>query len=351
MGRKSAGFSLIELLIALVVTLLVSGAVFGLLTAGQGAFRREPQLTERQQSLRQAMTMIQEDVMRAGTGLPPFTQVFANGLNATGVAGVLGAGATDALELLAADPACPSALIDCGINAGAPGSINVTADPAECFRAAPPAYFAFFNTAGALAIQPVLSSADITRSTVRCTSVVTAGARIPTAPGGGGAFPPTGYVPIQVVRYEVAACPAPDNAVPCLYRSVTGRSNVAGVPVGAPPGLAGDPTWQVVARGIEDLQVQYRIGFNPGPAAAWDWNPLPGAVTQCPAPCTNAAAFTTVVSQVQVTLSARTMVGGLQGETTNAGTARVRGQLTGTFTPRVALAVLSQDSVTPPRWR
>ena len=51
---SQSGFSLVELLVAMLVTLVVSGAVFALMTAGQGAFRREPELTERQQNIRVA---------------------------------------------------------------------------------------------------------------------------------------------------------------------------------------------------------------------------------------------------------------------------------------------------------
>ena len=42
-NQGASGFSLIELTIAMVVTLIVSGAIFGLLTGGKTAFRREPE--------------------------------------------------------------------------------------------------------------------------------------------------------------------------------------------------------------------------------------------------------------------------------------------------------------------
>lgn len=365
MSRKSDGFSLIELMIALVVTLLVSGAVFGLLTAGQSAFRREPQLTERQQSLRQAMTIIQEDVVRAGTGLPGFTQVFTDNLDGTGaLQGTLGGGATDALELLAGDVNCAPEVIDCAAapppQAGAAGDISVAAPPPTCVVAGTPGFFAFFDGSGVnFAVQPVTAVNRVNGGA--CLSTVTAGARVPGTPVG-ATFSASGYVPVQLVRYEIANCPAPDNNVPCLYRSVTGRNDVNGAVVGPAPGPGGNATWQVIARGIEDLQVQYRTGFSPGGAGAvtqqcennlaWPCNDNPGVVVACDNACVNAAAFNTVVTQVQVTLAARTLVGGLQGETANAqGPQRVRGQLSGVFTPRAALATLTHDPSNPPRWR
>jgi prepilin-type N-terminal cleavage/methylation domain-containing protein len=362
MGRHSDGFSLIELLIALVVTLLVSGAVFGLLTAGQGAFRREPQLTERQQSLRQAMTLIQDDVMRAGVGLPGFAQVFTDGLDASGpLVGTLGNGPTDALEILAGDPGCPPALVCIrpvapSLAAGVANDISVDAPPPQCVQDSAGSFFAFFDVGTNFAVQPV--AAPLNSTAGGCAAQLPAGARVPGTLAGGG-FNATGYVPVQLVRYEIANCPPPDAALPCLYRSTTGRADAAGNVVGPPPAAQ----WQVVARGIEDMQVRYRSGFSPGgaaaalqcdnvPAPAWACTDNPGPVTPCGTPCGNAPSYTTLVTQVQVTLVARTIVGGLQGETnTAAGPARVRGQLTGIFTPRTALAVLAQDPTPTPRWR
>ena len=47
--RPEAGFSMVELVVAMAVTLIVAGAIFGLMSAGQSAFRREPELMDRQQ--------------------------------------------------------------------------------------------------------------------------------------------------------------------------------------------------------------------------------------------------------------------------------------------------------------
>ena len=73
-----AGFSLIELLVAMAMTLIVSGAIFGLLTGGQNAFRREPELTDRQQNIRIAMDAISRDIANAGGGMPLVSQVFTH---------------------------------------------------------------------------------------------------------------------------------------------------------------------------------------------------------------------------------------------------------------------------------
>ena len=76
---REAGFSMVELLVAMVMTLMVSGAIFGLLTGGQNAFRREPEMTDRQQNIRISMDLINRDGAGAGAGMVPFVQAFTNG--------------------------------------------------------------------------------------------------------------------------------------------------------------------------------------------------------------------------------------------------------------------------------
>src|SRR5512138_3935788 len=108
--RAEHGFSLIELLIAMVVTLIVSGTVVSLLAEGNKAFRIQPDLTERQQNIRVAMDTIMRDVANAGASLPMATQVFARRLKPnpgdafgsvdnTGIDSPYG-GRTDILEML-----------------------------------------------------------------------------------------------------------------------------------------------------------------------------------------------------------------------------------------------------------
>ena len=115
----ASGFSLIELTIALVVTLIITGAMYGLLAGGQSAFRREPELSDRQANIRVAMDLvaakmslgseIMKDIGNAGSGLPPFAQVFTRNLDACaacnngGAPMGLGGVRTDELEMLTND--------------------------------------------------------------------------------------------------------------------------------------------------------------------------------------------------------------------------------------------------------
>ena len=79
---RERGFSMIEMMVAMVITLLIMGSVYGLIAGGQNAFRREPELAERQQNIRMAMDLIMRDIANAASGLPPFVQTFTPGLDA-----------------------------------------------------------------------------------------------------------------------------------------------------------------------------------------------------------------------------------------------------------------------------
>jgi len=105
-ARRELGFSLVELMIAMVATLVITGAVMQLVGAGKGAFRREPEVSDRQQNIRMAMSMIQKDIHAAGLGMPPFVQAFTTGLNAVGPT-VPSGGRADELEIMATTD-CPS---------------------------------------------------------------------------------------------------------------------------------------------------------------------------------------------------------------------------------------------------
>lgn len=91
---REHGFTLIEVMISILITLIVMGAVFGLLTRGQRSFRREPEIADLQQSGRAALDMVSKDILQAGAGLPPefpaFSRINGAGDNAP----------TDVLEII-----------------------------------------------------------------------------------------------------------------------------------------------------------------------------------------------------------------------------------------------------------
>jgi hypothetical protein len=159
-------------------------------------------------------------------------------------------------------------------------------------------------------------------------------------PGGGVPSPTcTRAVAMSVVRYVIARDPA-EPTVPCLWRSASGQFDSAGAAVATPPG----GNWQMVARGIEDLQIRYRNGGG--------WFNMPGAAG-CAPPCAvpTLAELNTIVREVQVTLFSRALAPNLAGQTLAPGAPNaVRGQLTTTVSPRAALQarnLIPPGSLTP----
>ena len=61
--ESERGFTLIEVLISIVITLIVMSSVFAMLTQGQRAFQREPEIADLQQSARTVL-----DMARGGGG-------------------------------------------------------------------------------------------------------------------------------------------------------------------------------------------------------------------------------------------------------------------------------------------
>ena len=92
--ESERGFSLIEVLISMAITLIVMGAVFGLLTRGQRSFQREPEVADLQQSARAALDLVTRDILQAGAGLPPEFPAFSR-INGAG-----NAAPTDVLEVI-----------------------------------------------------------------------------------------------------------------------------------------------------------------------------------------------------------------------------------------------------------
>ncbi len=92
--EDESGFTLIEVLISITITLIVMGAVFALLTKGQRSFQREPEIADMQQSARTALSMVSKDILQAGGGLPPELPAF------TRVNGAGDGNPTDSLEMV-----------------------------------------------------------------------------------------------------------------------------------------------------------------------------------------------------------------------------------------------------------
>lgn len=373
-ARAAQGFSLLELMVAMVVTLVITGAMYGLIASGQGAFRREPALIERQQQIRIAMDRIQEDILVAGLGLGSYIQAFAENQNGVGVAGAAGAAVTgvrpagdaqlggglpDLLEIRAQVPDCPPVRVTQTGN-----SIIFAANdlPIPACYTAPLFVLALFPSGAAKWAVETHTPGDTTlqfavglnRNLPAGTSQFTSDAnascdlflpnpndKCPGDPGGPPAPPPPAlpnntpperFVKMARIVYRLGL---DTDGTPSLFRSDTGGFDGATQTFNTlPPG----PAWQMVARGIEDFQVRYRT------QAGW----------QNSAPTIVQPSLDNVVREVEVTMWARTVgENNLQGMSVAAGNgvAAVRGSLVTSISPRAAQTALLQETDPAKRWQ
>jgi type II secretory pathway pseudopilin PulG len=327
-NRGESGFGMIELVIAMTVTLIISAAIFELIAAGGTAFRREPALADRQQSIRLAMDIIAQDIYGAGYSLPQFAQAFTDGLDGVGPMGPSGAD-TDELEIFAAAE-CPVLQV-----CDASGVQMTTFQPlSPCYQFPALVILGDDSCWGMrFAEKPgkgASASCGKGGSSKNGHVVFPPGqAPLVNPPGGFKSWQPDWMLVGQAIRYRINI---DADGTPNLERSTAGGQNIPG------PG-GGTSSWQVIAGGVEDLQVEY---LNAG-----GWQDQPGAIscasatTACGDTCQAVATdFDTLIRRVRVRLSARTLAANLQGQTTSAVGNAPRGQLVTEVAPRPAMATL-----------
>ena len=361
--RHERGFSLVELIVAMTVTLIVSSAIYGLLAAGGNAFRREPEVADRQQNIRAAMDLIARDVFGAGAAMPSFAQVFtrndpagvcAGALNGCGQAGTMGPAAaaartgdtenTDVLQIASTDEQCPYQSVCSPAPAAGGAGLFVTEEGRpQCLRipslvllASDTSFTIQAATASAGAsacaggAAPPNGNLTLTATLAGFTPSPAFAAANPDPPAGNSVY----LYRARLVRYRVAPNPDPLDPSPALWRTESGRFNPDGS-VAAEPGAGGfnavGSPWQMVARGVEDMQIEYRDGNG-----IWQNQP-PVSIT---------GTWTTLVRQVRITLSARVSQANLGGESTAGGGApnAVRGQLSTVVVPRAAFNELQMGN-------
>jgi type II secretory pathway pseudopilin PulG len=350
----ACGFSLVELTVALVVTLIITGAIYGLLAGGQSAFRREPELSDRQQNIRVAMNLIMKDIGNAGSGLPPFVQTFTRGLDAclscpNGPAPMgLGGVRTDELEILTNDGSRDNEPVCATPGSGNSGNIRLIRNT---LGLSGPVLIIFGD--GTWTMMNITDTATDNSGEANCTAGADkmklnfnsgsgdlsgmnspSGTCQPNALGVGNAgSPPLGA--------SITNCPGePVGPGPCCTANEVSftelvryriRNDAAGVPelqrFNTGNFAAG---FQTVARGIEDMQVQYTQ------ASGFVTAGTPGA------PAVTANVWGSLITQVQVTLSSRSEARNVSGMSNDAnlGT-RLRGSLTWTGSPRSSLVHLA----------
>ncbi|MCU0241146.1 MAG: hypothetical protein MUF51_01830 [Vicinamibacteria bacterium] len=363
------GFSMVELTVALAITLIIGGAIVGLLTSGKNAFRNQPELSDRQQQIRMAMSMIQQDILLGGLNMASFSQVFTDGLNnlSTNPNSVIVAGEkTDDLEILSYNGSCPP-LTPCK---------RVAGSSAHTYEMPPPC----FTLPGMVSVNGPACANNGCNSTIPGTwRSQLMWACLPGKPGSGSGSnacdnqdssydrnghltfphgqakdvnPPGGpdvdaqtITSVALIRYQIRI---DGEGVPNLWRSPKGgMSNPANTGNNKCQSDTGDngDGWMLLARGIEDLQVEYQNGIS---FANGNWTTTPGVVMPVPSDSSvyvgDLAGFNTIIRRVRVTLSGRAMAANLQGQRSFAGeTAAVRGRLTSITAPRGAQMALYSD--------
>jgi len=364
------GFSMVELMVAMVVTMIVVGAVYGLLSGGQSAFRVQPERTERQQNIRSAMDLIMRDIGAAGDGMPPFVQTFRPGLNAS--CGGCADGPppmgpnnelTDELEVISNPAGLPN---ETACNYNGENSTNIVMKrPTTLAMMNTPVMIIMAN--GTWTIRNLNKEIRENDNSNAAPGTCTAGSHSWLEFNSG--TDPTGF------NVDGALCHP--NSGPCAWGNACKDSNpdddctVAEISMaqvlryrirlsGGVPELqrsVNAGAFQAVARGIEDLQVQY-VQANSACTVAAPCDNAPTITQTAPLPTPAAADFNALITQVRVTLSARSSLRGIQGETTSAtGSMRtaLRGQLVSTGTPRAALFGLNKQpgavTAAVPVWR
>jgi hypothetical protein len=68
LASSQAGFTIIEMLVATIIMMAVTGAVFDVMNPSQGLFQAQPEMSDMQQRLRVGVDSIQKDLVMAGAG-------------------------------------------------------------------------------------------------------------------------------------------------------------------------------------------------------------------------------------------------------------------------------------------
>ena len=316
-GGDSRGFTLIEVLVSMAITVIVMGAVFGLLTQGQKSFQREPQIADLQQSARSALEMVSRDVLQAGASLPPEFPSFTPKV-LDGSVGDQGAG-PDVLEIVGAIQT--------------PGVIRQEPESVDNFDGAA-------LTGSIMEAQTVLQVGDMVliynnepNNSQWVMAFVLAVAPVPAGlpprvdltfgPSFGGTTIPAhfsryidfnvGFVtPVSVVRYDTLL----DGQDLILRRQVDFQSSI---PVGM----------------VDDFQVAYLVGTRP----QIEQNDPPHPH---PVPTAGTIGGANIISGVRITVAARSEQENLEGSTQGASGNYIRKTFSSNVCPRNILGGLQE---------
>ena len=265
-GKSESGFTLIEVMVAVAITLIIMGSVFGLLTQGQDSFEREHEVADMLSSTRAGLDTMSRDLTMAGYRTPP-----ASAILWTDGGGIQ----PDEVTLVYADPnVAQSRPLQCGTagsggGGGACGTIGQSAtlyldvdtlDPAPYY---PEAAYSTGMLLSAIETEDCNGDGQVGIFPFHVTQppVLTNTNGQPTLnvnhnPGNLSEINPPGGFNDQVRE---------DCAIVGLFRVISYRVS--------PPPPVGNPTlerrdltvgaeWVSVAHNVENLQVHYGIGID-----------------------------------------------------------------------------------------
>ncbi len=337
------GFSLVEILIALAITMLVMTSVFVLLQKSQKSFAREPEVSEMNANARAGLDRISQDLAVAGLATPSNVAVMWSD----------GGGLTpDRIGIVYADPEVPvSRPRPCPIGgpcASIGGSAVVNVDPFS-FSPQPPNFAEAYQDGMTLfAIQG--PNGDPACDNVAPGLIAFQLTSTPTCTGAGG--PANGPSACETLDLTLGPAPAVtdlnlppgfaiDASLHCavigLYHVVEYRVNPL-APSNNPQlerrdAVTGEP-WSPVAANIENLQVQYVQGLNE-------------SFEDTPALMPVGADPSSWVTRVRITVSGRSESAGLEGGTHGvhaAGDTHLRRAFTTTVSLRNQLSQAMQKA-------
>jgi type IV pilus assembly protein PilW len=239
-STEQAGFTLIELMVGMAVSVIVVAAAFTILTTTSKTLRANEQVVDTQQNLRMAMEMIARDLKLAGFGSPGVP--VGNCTNGIVPADQNSGGADtgpDSVQLLVPTTRASGAnRWTLRLPTNTAGTTVITLQPGAVIEMANSGLtpnVSYISIGGSATAQ--VTGFDATASTINV------------------AIPPPLWFQtedrvylLQCIRYRVVPAPDPGNVcggvAPCLTRGVAGV--VAGPNAEAP-----------IAEGIEDLQLAY----------------------------------------------------------------------------------------------
>jgi type II secretory pathway pseudopilin PulG len=287
------GFSLTEILVAILITMIVMAAVFGLLQRGQDSFRREPEVADLNMNARVGLDRISRDLLLAGLKTPPGLAVIwtdGGGIN------------PDEITIMYADPNFPTCLPvveppSSTINTSSTLVIDTPtmepsfSDPMQAYSKGQ-VLFAFelsdCNGDGLVGVHPFeltqdprCTGAGCSRLNLNHNPAAVSGLNLPGGFNGEVKEDCTQIGYYHVIQYRINPLPPAPN--PTLERR----------------DLAIDDTWTPVATNIENLQFEY-APRGTGAFTATPTVPLPDDTT-------------TWVTGVRVTVAGRTESKDLQG--------------------------------------